>query len=320
MGNTTNVVVGAGALGRAVAGLLLERGEPVRLVDEVDQRELPEGAEFMKADATRASSAREACEGAAAVYLCAWPYLPDWYARYPALQDSVVEAAAAAGATLIAADDLYAYGRVEGPVTEDTPEVGGTRKGDLRVEMARELLARTKRGDLRAAIARGPDLYGAWAGQTSAFGGRVFWPAVRGEKITVMGKLDTAHTVVWATDYARAMITLADRIDASTGQVWLVPSAPTMTQRELLHVIVDEATPGKTAQISVTPSMVFKGIGLFVPYMKELNELLYQWERPLVVDHSKFAAAFGPVEVTPHRVAIRETLPWYRTHKDPKAK
>ena len=43
----------------------------MRLVDEVDQRELPEGAEFVKADLARASRAREACEGAGAVYLCA---------------------------------------------------------------------------------------------------------------------------------------------------------------------------------------------------------------------------------------------------------
>ncbi len=320
MGNETNVVVGAGALGRALAGLLLERGESVRLVDELPQRELPEGAAFTRADMTDASAARSACEGARAVYMCAWPYLPDWYTRYPAMQDAVVDAAAAAGATLIAADDLYAYGRVDGVVTEETPERPHTRKGELRAEMARGLLARVERGDLEAAIARGPDLYGAWAGQTSAFGGRVFWPAVRGEKVTVMGNLDTAHTVTYARDYARAMITLAEKIDTSRGQVWHVPSAPTMTQRDLLHVIIDEATPGAKAKISVTPSMVFRGIGLFVPYMKELNELLYQWERPLVVGHGKFADAFGAPEVTPHRVAVRETLPWYRTHRDPKAK
>jgi hypothetical protein len=41
-------------------------------------------------------------------------------------------------------------------------------------------------------------------------------------------------------------------------------------------------------------------------------EQLYQSERPFVVDHGKFARAFG-AETTPHSEAIQRTLEWYRS-------
>jgi hypothetical protein len=43
----------------------------------------------------------------------------------------------------------------------------------------------------------------------------------------------------------------------------------------------------------------------------EVAELLYQYERPLIVDFSKFENAFG-LNVTPHKKALRRTLDGYR--------
>jgi nucleoside-diphosphate-sugar epimerase len=56
-----------------------------------------------------------------------------------------------------------------------------------------------------------------------------------------------------------------------------------------------------------------RALGLFSPIMRELAEMLYEWERPYVVDHSKFERAFG-APTTAHREAIRETVAWFRAH------
>ncbi len=45
--------------------------------------------------------------------------------------------------------------------------------------------------------------------------------------------------------------------------------------------------------------------------MRELKEMMYQWENDYVVDHSKFMNTFE-FETTPHAEAIRRTLDWYR--------
>jgi hypothetical protein len=45
--------------------------------------------------------------------------------------------------------------------------------------------------------------------------------------------------------------------------------------------------------------------------MREMRETYYQFARPFVVDHRKYANAFG-AEVTPHVEALRRTMAWYR--------
>jgi len=81
-------------------------------------------------------------------------------------------------------------------------------------------------------------------------------------------------------------------------------------QRELVTLIFEEA--GKQPKMGEAPSLVFKVVGLFVPIMRELAEMLYQWERPYHFNHDKFERAFGKQPVTSHRDAVRETVKWFR--------
>jgi hypothetical protein len=53
--------------------------------------------------------------------------------------------------------------------------------------------------------------------------------------------------------------------------------------------------------------------GLFNPLLREINETLYQFERPFVSDASKFQSAFGPFEPTPHHEAVTQTVDWFRS-------
>jgi hypothetical protein len=53
-------------------------------------------------------------------------------------------------------------------------------------------------------------------------------------------------------------------------------------------------------------------VGVFNPLVRELNETLYQFERPFVSDASTFQRAFGPFEPTPHGDAVRRTVDWFR--------
>lgn len=54
-----------------------------------------------------------------------------------------------------------------------------------------------------------------------------------------------------------------------------------------------------------------KAIGRFQADVGEVAEMLYQFEKPLQVDHAKYAGAFG-ADPTPHEEAIGQTLNWYR--------
>jgi nucleoside-diphosphate-sugar epimerase len=53
--------------------------------------------------------------------------------------------------------------------------------------------------------------------------------------------------------------------------------------------------------------------GLFVPEAREAVEMMYEFEKPFVVDSSRFEKAFG-LKATPLNESIPATVEWYRRH------
>lgn len=313
--NELQVVFGTGALGQALMHQLLKQGKPVRMVSRSGKvSNMPTGVEVVKGDASSATSTREVCRGAKVVYNCAAPDYTKWAELYPPMQAGIIEGAAASGAKLVSAESVYAYGPVSGSMTEASPYAATTRKGQIRIQMSQMLMDAHKSGKVRAAIGRAPDFYGPEATVTTIYGERVFYPALAGKKVAVMGKLDNPHTFIYLDDFGRGLATLGAH-DEAMGEVWHLPCAPTLTQRQLLTLIFEAA--GQPASMTETPSLVVKGLGLFIPVMKELDELLYQWEKPYLFSHAKFEQAFG-AEVTPHQEAIKQTVAWFRQHPQKK--
>lgn len=124
----------------------------------------------------------------------------------------------------------------------------------------------------------------------------------------MLGNPDLPHTLTSIHDFADGLLTLGEQ-DAALGQVWHVPSGETLTLRQFVGLVAAQA--GRPARVRVAPSWIIRVIGLFNPTLRAVAEQLYQSERPWVVDHSKFANAFG-AHPTPHRQAIATTLDWYR--------
>jgi nucleoside-diphosphate-sugar epimerase len=108
---------------------------------------------------------------------------------------------------------------------------------------------------------------------------------------------------------ARALVTLGER-DEADGQVWHLPAAEPLTGRQFLTLVFEAA--GCPPKIGVASRPMIRIAGLFNPFLRELNETLYQFERPFVSDASKFQRAFGPFEPTPHAEAVNRTVEWFR--------
>jgi nucleoside-diphosphate-sugar epimerase len=151
-GGSLHVVFGAtGAIGGAVVTELLHAGRTVRAVSRGGQA--PDGAQGLAADASdRAQAAR-----AVVIYHCASPPYTQWPKLFPALTGSILGAVESSGAKLVFADNLYAYGPVDGPLREDLPAAAGGRKGRIRVEMAAQLLGAHRDGRARVVIGRASD-------------------------------------------------------------------------------------------------------------------------------------------------------------------
>jgi nucleoside-diphosphate-sugar epimerase len=280
----------------------------VRAVTRSGATDVPEGVEQVAADVATPDGARRACAGAAVVYHCAQPPYTEWVGLFPALTRAVLEGTAEAGAKLVFADNLYVYGPPEGPMTEETPHRAQGKKGRIRIEMAADILRAHRDGRLGCTIGRSSDYYGP-RGTGTTVGDNLMKPALRGKRARWLGSLDQPHTLNYLEDMGRALVTLGERGEAD-GQVWHLPAAEPLTGRQFL-TLVDEAA-GLTPKMGVASRPMIRVVGVFNPLVRELNETLYQFERPFVSDASKFQSAFGPFEPTPHRDAVRRTVEWFQ--------
>ncbi|MDZ4716999.1 MAG: NAD-dependent epimerase/dehydratase family protein [Roseiflexaceae bacterium] len=302
-----HVVFGVGSVGLAVMRELLKRGRRVRMVSRSGNITVPDGVELIKADATDPRSAAAACADAQVVYQCAQPGYTEWIEKFPPIQAGVLSGAAAVGATLVVADNLYMYGSVHGPITEDLPYNATTRKGRLRAQMANQILEAHRNGSIKATIGRASNFYGPEAGAQGWFNDRVVPPLLAGKTVSLLGNIDLPHTFSYVEDFGTALVILGEHA-AALGQAWHIPNAPTRTPRQVLTAFFEEA--GKRPKIGTTPDLAVRALGLINPMIREVAEMLYEFNEPFIVDHSKFERAFGNC-ATPEREAIRRTLAWY---------
>jgi nucleoside-diphosphate-sugar epimerase len=308
--DSTHVVFGAtGGIGSALVAELLERGEAVRAVSR--RGDAPEGAEGVSADAADPAHAVNATRGAGVVYHCVNPPYTQWAELLPPVSRSILRAAESSGAKLVFADNLYAYGPVEGPLREDLPAIATGSKGRTRVEVAAEMLAAHDEGRVRVAIGRASDYYGP-RGANSTSGETVFGRIVAGKRPQWTGKLDVPHTFHYLGDIARGLVALAERPEAD-GQVWHLPAAAPLTAQEFFDLAYEAAGRPTPAKAQIAGPAVLAVAGIFSPMLRELRETAYQFRRPFVIDSSKFEAAFGRLETTPHREAVGRTVEWFRS-------
>lgn len=306
-----HVVFGTGPVGLAVTDELLQRGRRVRMVNRSGRASVPDGVEVAGGDATDEAFTREASAGASIVYFALNPPYTQWPELFPPLQAGVIEGAASAGAKLVAMENLYMYGPTDGrPLTEDLPYAANTRKGTVRAMMSQELMEAHTSGRVRVAIGRASDFFGPRV-LTSAAGEQVFGRAVQGKSAQVAGDPDQPHTYTYAPDIGKGLVVLGEREEA-LGQAWHLPSPETLTTREFVEMIFEEV--GKPARVQAAPKILLRAIGLFNPAIRETIEMLYEFEEPFVVDHSKFEQAFGE-HATPLKEAIGDTVRWYRSER-----
>lgn len=310
--NQTHVVFGAtGALGRAIVRKLTTEGKSVRAaVRNVERarRMLPTSADIVSSYATSAESVRAACQDAFIIYHCVNVPYSKWAAVMPGITDNILTGACEAKARLVFPGNVYGYGPFQKiPATEDHPLEATSKKGKLRNMMERKLMDAHQAGDVHVVIPRFPDYYGP--NVTNKLVAPIFEAALTGKKASWPGKLDVPHDLVYIDDAATACVLLGET-ESAYGQVWHVPGAGPLTGREFIEMVFN--TSGTMVNVGVMGRGFFRFFGLFVPDAREMVELLYEFEDPLVLDGSKFANTFPSFKYTPHEDAVRQTVEWFR--------
>ncbi len=307
-------LIGAGgAISIPLAQMLLDQKQPVRLLSRSGAN-LP-GAESRKADVFNQAELTEAVRGSRVAYLLVGlDYNTKlWQEKWPTVMQNTIRACAETGVPLIFFDNVYMYGPVEGKMTEETPFRPSSKKGEVRAKIATMLLDAMRRGEVQASIARSADFYGPWADRVSVFYQVVLKNLAEGKKPQWLGNPAMPHSMSYTLDCARALILLADD-PTSFNQTWHVPTYnPPPVPTDLIKIAADEiGRPYKGVQAA--PKIIIRLLGLFIPIMREMVEMVYQNERPYYFDSSKFEKKYNYSPV-PYAQGIRDTVAFFKLKK-----
>lgn len=310
MKNILHVIFGTGPLGRSVMTELLRKGTSVRMVNRTGKADVPKEVEVVQADVLNGINVNESVSGASAVYQCVNPPYDKWPEQFPTMQNNILNASALVNAKLIIGENLYMYGDTNGKIlTEDLPYAATTRKGKVRAQMATDALQAHRDGKVRVAIGRGSDFFGPFV-MGSAMGDRQFGFAVQGKKASLTGNIDVPHTFTYINDFGKALVTLAEN-QKSFGEAWHVPNAGPFTQREFILAVFKELR--KEPSYNSMGKMMMRMGGLFIMEARESVEMMYEFEKPFIVDSTKFENTFI-WKATPIEEAIQTTLQWYKEY------
>lgn len=298
----THSIVGAGQVGSRLASILVQQGHSVRLISRRGNS-IPD-AQGVKADASDRAQLVAATSHSEVIYNCVNPPYPQWEKLWPPIADNLISATEASGAVLVTLNNIYGYGPVDGPMTEDTPMIGHTRKGTVRANMSHQAFEAHRQGRIRATEVRASDFIGE-AGQQTNFGDRVIPNLRAGKTVNLMGRSDQPHTWTYTGDAAR-LLSIVGSDKRALGFAWHVPSCRPRTQAEVIADLVSEL--GVTApKIRTVGANMLRMVGLFNPDARELVEMLYEFDRPFVMDSSRAQRTFS-LEPTPWPEIITETL------------
>ncbi|MFF2077930.1 NAD-dependent epimerase/dehydratase family protein [Kitasatospora sp. NPDC058162] len=305
-----HLVVGHGPAGAATTRLLAEQGHEVRVVTRTEHPAAPvDGVEHLALDASDPVRLAEAARGAVAIHGCAAPPLPQWSARWPALASALCAAAEDSGAVLVMLGNLYGYGPVEGPMTEDLPLAATGPKGRVRAAAWEQARALHEAGRIRAVEVRASDFFGPGVTDGGHLAARVLPALLQGRPVSVLGDPDAPHSWTYLPDVARAMAELATD-EAAWGRPWHVPTAPALPVRTMVERLTAEAGTDPVPVRRLSP-VLLGAAGLFSPLLRELREVRYQFDRPFVVDSTAYESAFT-VRATPLEEQLAATVAWWR--------
>ncbi len=302
-------ILGAGgAIANEFSKVLFQNKTPFTLVSRKARSAY--GGLTLAADLTSKKQTDEVLRGASIVLLC--PGLKYdiniWNKHWPLIMSNTIEACSKYNLKLIFFDNVYMLGRVNGAMTEETAYNPVSKKGELRAKIATQLMDEVKAGNITAMIARAADFYGPNC-KTSILNTLVFDKMAKKKKAQWFINDQVVHSFTFTPDCASALWLLSNSEDA-WNQVWNLPTAkPALRGEEIINMAA-EIFNASSKHMVIGKGMV-GFLGIFMKVMKELKEMLYQYEVDYIFDSSKFEKAFN-FKPTPYKEGIQITAASYK--------
>ncbi len=328
MGSDILILGSTGSFGGAIALELLARGRSVRLmVRDLDKARLRFGnranADYVVGDAREGAAVAKAAAGCQAIiHGVNYPY-HQWAGNMERATENVIAAARGARAsgggpvTILFPGNVYGLGAQTGrALTEDAPNQPNSEKGRLRAALEESLRAAAEdgrsggRGGVKVIVLRAGDYFGPTVRNAGV--DPVFLRAWAGKTLRTIGDIEAPHQWCYVPDLARATADLLD-LAPTLAPFELINFGgylPAST-REFLRLIGSQAGHPEI-DVGVISWRFVKVIGFINPIARELMELRYLWETPVILDDAKLRRLLPGFTPTPIEQAVHDTLHSYR--------
>jgi nucleoside-diphosphate-sugar epimerase len=300
-------ILGAnGTIGSVLAKELRNYTDKIRLVSR-NPRKVNESDELFPADLSNPSMVEKAVEGSEVVYLVVgFDYkLKVWEEKWPRIMRAVIDACIKHNTRLVFFDNVYLYDINAIPhMTEESVINPPSKKGAVRKKIVQMIMDEVKAGKLMALIARSADFYGP-GNEKSFVIEMVYKNFLKRKAANWFIDPDKKHSFTYTPDAAKATALLGNTDDAYN-TVWHLPTDKnTLTGREFIELFSTEMKVAN--KVSVMPMWLIKVLGIFMPVLKEMPEMMYQYDRDYILDSSKFDKRFN-FKTTSYQEGVKLTV------------
>lgn len=302
------IIGAAGAIGRSVADAYHQDGKSVRLVGRstapLEAMARP-GDSVVQADVATAEGCRTALQGVeTAVYTLGLPYARKAFAAYPPMMRDFVAAAKGCGVKrLVLITNVYPYGMPQSErVSEEHPRNPCSVKGRYRKEQEDIFLAVAGDG-LETVSLRLPDFYGPDV--PGSLLGEAVTAARKGTTGNLLGPADKPHEFVFTPDVGPVVKALLEHRGPVAG-AYNFAGAGVISLQDLAAAIYRAA--GHEPKLRIMPPWMQQFVGLFVPVLRELGEMRYLLETPVLLDDSKLRALLPGVVKTSYAEGAKRVM------------
>ncbi len=296
-----------GTIATELAKSLVQFTKDIRLVSRNPKKVTPSDL-TLPLDLTNPEDIDNAIAGSEVVYITiGFDYsYKEWQAKWPSFMEHVILGCKKYNSKLVFFDNVYMYDKEYlDSMNEETPINPPSKKGTVRAELVQMIMDEVEAGTLTALIARCADYYGPNIVRNGMVREMIFKNFAAGKKANWLASDKFKHSITYTPDAGKATAMLGNTPDAFN-QVWHLPTASNpLTGKEWIETIAKEMNVKPSYQIAT--KFIVSIMGLFMPIMKELKEMLYQYDRDYIFDSSKFEKRFN-FTPTPYLQGIKEII------------
>ncbi|WP_207892430.1 SDR family NAD(P)-dependent oxidoreductase [Paenibacillus pinisoli] len=308
------IVVGAtGGTGAAITEELAKQGVPTiafgrsrKKLEELSER-IGDYAHltFAEGNALTPEDIIAAAGDADVLFHCANVPYHEMESKLIPLGEAIMEAANRLGINVVAIDGIYPYGRTQAErIDENHPKQPHTRKGKTRLQFEHMLFDKRRWSISNVIIARLPDYYGPTANAASYLGSTLEAIAA-GKMAFFIGNMRIPREYVYLPDAAAMIVELAKH-DHAYGQNWNIPGAGLISGRDIVRLA--RQASGSSKAVIPLGRIGLSLLGMGMPVMKEIVEMLYLTEEPVILDGEKYERQIGPIRKTSFEQGIAATI------------